>query len=292
MKPLNIVFATTLLVIASCNTDEHISDAYGSFESNPVIVSAESQGQLLSLPVKEGQHLNSGQLAGVIDTMDIHLQRKQLSAAIRALDSRFETLDAQIAARKIQLDNLQREAARVSSLLEDGAATGKQRDELEGNVKLVKAELRGMESQKKTLLAEKESLIVQTQQVDERIRKAYIINPVEGVVLMKYKQRGEIVAPGQAIYKIASLDTLVLRAYISGKQLSSVRTGQPVNVRFDGSEGIEELPGTITWISPEAEFTPKIIQTREERVNLVYAIKVEVVNDGRLKIGMPGEVKL
>ncbi|MCF8346789.1 MAG: HlyD family efflux transporter periplasmic adaptor subunit [Bacteroidales bacterium] len=291
MKQLIIVNVIILFLNVSCNNGTGDSDAYGSFESIPVLVSAGSQGQLLSLSVQEGQHLAAGQPAGVIDTMAFHLQREQVSAAIRALDTRFGTLDAQVAVRKVKLDNLQRELSRVSSLLEDGAATEKQKDEIEGNVKLVKAELRSLESQKITLVAEKKTLIVQTKQVAERIWKAAIINPAEGVVLKKYKQEGEIVAAGQAIYKIASLDTMVLRAYISGKQLASVSIGQPVIVRFDGSEGIEELPGTIIWISSEAEFTPKIIQTREERVNLVYALKVEVANDGRLKIGMPGEVK-
>jgi HlyD family secretion protein len=189
------------------------------------------------------------------------------------------------------MENLQRELERVKKLREDGAATEKQQDDLEGNIALVQAQINVQETQRATIAAERKSLQVQSEQLNEQISRMIVTNPSPGVVLQKYKQEGEIVAPGQILYKIAPLDRLILRAYISGSQLSQAKIGKEVTVRFDGSGGIEALPGTVTWIASEAEFTPRIIQTREERVNLVYAMKVEVKNDGRLKIGMPGEVK-
>ena len=292
MKHLLPPLIAILVMIPSCRNGEKIPDAYGNFESIPVLVSAESEGQLVSLQIEEGDRLKAGQPVGVIDTTQLHLQKEQFRASIRTLETRLVTLDAEIGVHQVRLQNLEREADRIDRLFGDGAATRKQKDDMAGNIRLLKAQLKGLESQKNTLTAEKRALLLQVAQVADRIGKAVLTNPVDGVVLLKYRQQGEIVAPGQTIYKIANTDTLIIRAYISGNQLSSVRTGQQVTVQFDGAEGIESLPGTVTWISAEAEFTPRIIQTREERVNLVYAIKVKVANDGRLKIGMPGEVVL
>jgi HlyD family secretion protein len=235
--------------------------------------------------------MERGKTIGVIDTMQIHLQREQLLTALQALRARRQTVDAQVRSQQVQLENLRRELARIEQLREDGAATEKQQDDLEGNIALVQAQIAAQETQKAAIAAERASVLAQADQLDDRISKSIVTNPAAGVVLQKYKQEGEIVAPGQILYKIAPLDRLILRAYISGGQLSRVQLGQEVTVRFDGNETIESLPGKVTWIAPEAEFTPKIIQTRDERVNLVYAMKVEVKNDGRLKIGMPGEVK-
>lgn len=287
---LNYIVAATLM-LTSCNNDKNLSDAYGNFESIPVMVAGQAQGQLVSFSVEEGQQLKVQEPVGVIDTVQIHLQREQLRSTLLMLNTRMQTVNAQISSQKVQLENLHRELARVKKLREDGAATEKQQDDLEGNITLVRAQIKAQETQKATIAAERESLQVQAAQLDEQIRRSIVTNPAPGVVLQKYKQEGEIVAPGQILYKIAPLDRLILRAYISGRQLSQAKIGQEVTVRFDGSGGIEEIPGTVTWIASEAEFTPRIIQTREERVNLVYAMKVEVMNDGRLKIGMPGEVK-
>lgn len=289
-KILNYLAAATLLMTA-CNNDRNNSDAYGNFESIPVMVAGQGQGQLVSFAVEEGQPLKKQQAVGVIDTTQIHLQREQLRANMKMLDTRLLTVNAQIRSQQVQLKNLQRELERVEKLRTDGAATEKQQDDLEGNIALVKAQISTQETQRATIAAEQQSVHVQSDQLDEQIRRSIVTNPSPGVVLQKYKQEGEIVAPGQLLYKIAPLDRLILRAYISGSQLSQVKTGQEVTVRYDEAGGIGELPGTITWIASEAEFTPRIIQTREERVNLVYAMKVEVKNDGRLKIGMPGEVK-
>ncbi len=291
MKRMWNYLAAVTLMVSACSNDKNMSDAYGNFESIPVMVAAQARGQLVSFTVEEGQQLKEQEAVGVIDTIQIHLQREQLRTSALVLNTRLQTLNAQIRSQEVQLENLQRELTRVEKLREDGAATEKQQDDLEGNIALVRAQIKAQETQKATISAERVSLQVQADQLDEQIRRSIVTNPSAGVVLQKYKQQGEVVAPGQILYKIAPLDRLILRAYISGSQLSEAKTGQEVTVRFDGSGGIEAVPGTVTWIASEAEFTPRIIQTREERVNLVYAMKVEVKNDGRLKIGMPGEVK-
>lgn len=283
--------AAAMLMLTACNNDENLSDAYGNFESIPVMVAGQAQGQLVSFSVEEGQQLGEQEVVGVIDTLQIQLQREQLRATMQTLNTRMQTINAQISSQKVQLGNLQRELGRVIKLRADGAATEKQQDDLEGTIALARAQIKAQETQKATIHAERESLQVQSAQLDEQIRRSIVTNPTPGVVLQKYKQEGEIVAPGQILYKIAPMERLILRAYISGTQLSIAKIGQDVIVRFDGNTGIEEIPGKVTWIASEAEFTPRIIQTRQERVNLVYAMKVEVQNDGRLKIGMPGEVK-
>lgn len=291
MRRIMIVFTIAVITITACNNDDNRSDAYGNFESISVMVAGQGQGQLLSFSVEEGQQLTRGAIVGVIDTAQLHLQREQLNTSVTALQTRLHTVNARIQSQEVQLANLRRELERVENLRKDGAATEKQQDELEGNIALVMSQINVYETQKETLAAERNSIRVQADQVDDKIRKFIITNPSGGVVIQKYKQEGEIVAPGQVLYKIAPMDRLILRAYISGRQLSQVKIGQMVTVKFDGKKGIEEIPGKITWIASEAEFTPKIIQTRDERVNLVYAMKVEVINDGHLKIGMPGEVQ-
>ena len=292
MKKTGLPLITLMIIFSACGNENDASDAYGNFESIPVMVAAESAGKIVSLELEEGQKLEPGQVLGVIDTMQLHLKLEQLDASIRAVNSRSATLEAQLRTQSIQINTMEREGRRIENLLKDGAATPKQKDDIEAGMEVLLSQMKGLETQKATIAAEKNTLRVQKEQLRDQIRRSLITNPIEGVVLQKYKQEGEIVGPGQAIYKIADLDILILRAYISGKQLSSVSIGQNVIVRIDGPDGLEEMEGKVEWISSQAEFTPKIIQTREERVNLVYAIKVQVKNDGRLKIGMPGEIKL
>lgn len=290
MKRRWIFFAAGLLILG-CNNEEDQPDAYGNFESEPVMVSAQSQGQLTVFDVNEGNAIAAGDIVGRTDTMQLHLKKQQLGAAADAVKARIASAGAQVTSQQVQMDNLERELNRVQKLFSDGAATEKQLDDLEGSVRLLEAQIQASVRQKNAIASELQSISAQINQVDDQISKALVTNPVDGVVLQKYKMQGEIVAPGQILYKIADLDWLILRAYISGNQLTEVKIGQEVNVNFDLPDGIGTLPGKVTWIASEAEFTPKIIQTREERVNLVYAMKVEVKNDGRLKIGMPGEVK-
>jgi HlyD family secretion protein len=291
MKRIGLPIIAALLFLSACNKDQDKSDAYGNFETVSIMVAAESQGKILTLSAEEGQKLGLNEVVGAIDSIHIHLKKKQLYAAIQTVNTKIRTLDAQIEVQKVQMKNMEREYKRITNLVNDGAATTKQKDDLEGNMELLNSQIKVLATQKSTIAAERNSFHVQIEQVNEQIKRSLIRNPINGVVLQKYKQAGEIVAPGQTIYKIANIDKLILRAYISGEQLSQVKIGQIVTVRIDGEEDIEEHEGKVTWVSSQAEFTPKIIQTREERVNLVYAFKVEVINDGRLKIGMPGEIK-
>jgi len=291
MTRLTILLSLVVLVLSSCNNEQDASDAYGNFEAVDVMVASESQGKLLSFDLEEGQRISVDEIVGVIDTMQLYLKKQQFLASIKTVQTKSRTLNAQKDSYGVQLENLSREYKRIQNLLKDGAATSKQKDDVEGNMKLIKSQIVALETQKSTIAAESNSLKIQINQVNDQISKASVTNPIDGVVLQKYKEAGEIVGSGQNLYKIADLSELILRAYVSGGQLSRVEIGKEMIVRIDSESGIEELSGTVTWISSEAEFTPKIIQTKEERVNLVYAIKVIVKNDGRLKIGMPAELK-
>lgn len=290
MNYLKIFTISALTFLLACNKQEDQADAYGNFEAIEILVSAESQGRILSFAPREGARLEKDQVVAIIDSLQLHLKKLQLASGETSLNARISTLDAQVNANQVQLRNLKREKERIDKLVEGGAATTKQQDDMQGQIELLKAQILALESQKASVHAERNTLQVQIEQVEDQIRRSKIRNPRDGILLSKYKEEGEIAAPGQSLYKLANMDELILRAYISGNQLSEVEVGKSVSIRFDVPGGVEETSGTLSWISPSAEFTPKIIQTKEERVNLVYAIKVLVPNDGRLKIGMPGEV--
>lgn len=290
MKYLKIFTIAALTILLACNKQEDQADAYGNFEAIEILVSAESQGRILSFTPREGSRLETDQVVAVIDSFQLHLKKLQLASGETSLLARITTLDAQVHANQVQLGNLEREKERIDKLAEGGAATSKQQDDMEGQIELLKAQITALESQKASVHAERITLQVQIQQVEDQIQRSKIRNPRAGIMLSKYKEAGEIATPGQALYKLANMDELILRAYVSGNQLSELETGKSVRIRFDVPDGLKEISGTVSWISPSAEFTPKIIQTKEERVNLVYAIKVAVPNDGSLKIGMPGEV--
>jgi HlyD family secretion protein len=290
MNPSRYLPVFLLLTFAACRQQTDTADAYGNFEALEVMVSAESSGRIISFSAREGASLKLNQVAVNIDTTQLYLQKLRLESGFASLSSRINTLDAQLKASRVQLDNLEREKGRIGKLMEGGAATSKQMDDISGQVALLRAQMEATESQKASVYAERKSLEVQIQQVVDQLVKCAVSNPLEGILLTKYKEEGEMASPGQPLYKIANMNELILRAYVSGSQLSSIQTGDELTVRFDGEEGMEETTGVVSWISPRAEFTPKIIQTRDERVNLVYAIKVVVPNDGSLKIGMPGEV--
>jgi len=290
MKHLKFLAFAILSVLLACTSQEDQADAYGNFEAIEVMISAESQGRILSFEPVEGTELDKGHVVVVIDTVQLHLKRVQLESGVASLGPKIRTLDAQVHASQVQLKNLEREKIRIDKLVEGGAATSKQKDDIDGQIALLNAQITAIESQKESVFAERNILKVQIEQVEDQIARSMIRNPKDGVMLTKYKEQGEIAAPGQSLYKMANMDELILRAYVSGNQLSEVVTGNSVKVMFDVAGEMEERTGVVSWISPSAEFTPKIIQTREERVNLVYAIKVVVPNDGSLKIGMPGEV--
>jgi len=290
MKYTRYLVPFLLLILVACKQQADSSDAYGNFEAIEVIVSAESSGKIISFSPIEGELLLQDQVAVRIDTTQLFLKKLGLESGFSSLGSSILTLDAQLHASRVQLDNLEREQLRVEKLVEGGAATSKQLDDMNGQVALLEAQMEATASQKEAVYAERRTLQVQISQVVDQLAKCSIKNPIDGTLLVKYKEQGEMAAPGQPLYKMADMDELILRAYVSGDQLSSIKTGGSVTVIFDKEEGLQQSSGVVSWISPRAEFTPKIIQTREERVNLVYAIKVVVPNDGSLKIGMPGEV--
>ncbi len=301
-----------LLSLAACKDNGPQADAYGNFEADEMIVSAEANGRILELNLEEGQDLPAGQTLGRIDSTQLVLKKEQLQAAIRAIAAKSPAISAQLAVfekqlntTKQQLSALKREKQRVETLLKSDAATPKQLDDLNDQIVLAERQMdvileqrsatdATLSTQKSGLLAEIMPLQKQIAQLEDQIEKCRIVNPTAGTVLSTYAEPGEVVTFGKPLYKLANLDHMILRAYVAGDQLGNVKLGQSVKVAIDAPDGaMQEFPGKVTWISSKAEFTPKIIQTKAERVNLVYAVKIEVENpDGKLKIGMPGEVRL
>lgn len=287
----NYILIILAVVLSACSSNEDRSDAYGNFEVDDVIISAEANGKLMMLNIQEGQRLNNGKLVAAIDTTDLVLKRKQLKAQKTASASKLTNINSQIDVQEQQKANLTVDKNRVEKMLKDGAATQKQLDDINGNLDLIDKQISSIKTQKSAILAELDAIDAQVDQVNASIEKCQIINPITGVVLDKYAEPGEITAFGKPIYKIANTDEMYLRVYVSGAQLPNIKLGQEVQVLIDkDTETDQILTGQVSWISETAEFTPKIIQTKEERVNLVYAVKIKVSNDGRLKIGMPGEV--
>ena len=283
----------TLVFLAGCAGNGDTSDAYGNFEATEVLIASEAGGKLLSFEVDEGQTLEAGTVVGLVDTVQLALKRDQLRASRQAVRSKISGVVAQIEVLEEQKRVALIEKNRIERLLEDRAATQKQRDDVDGQLRVLDRQIQSIRTQKATILGEIDVLEVQIAQLDDQIARSIVVNPVAGTVLVTYAETHELTAPGQPLYKLADLGTLYLRAYVSGAQLPHVRIGQTVEVLIDEDETANRsLTGEITWIAAQAEFTPKLVQTKEERVNLVYAFKVRVANpEGRLKIGMPGEVR-
>jgi HlyD family secretion protein len=280
------------LFLISCGNGNDKSDAYGNFEATEVLVGAEVQGKILQLNIEEGQLLKSGTIVGFIDSISNYLKKEQLVAQVQISEARFSQIKAQVDVQEEQKKSLIREQERISKLVSSSAAPTKQLDDINSQLDILNSQILSTKTQNQSIAAELKVLVYQIAQVQDQLLKSSIINPIEGTVLEKYIETGEIAIPGKTLYKIANLTTLKLRVYISGSQLPNVKIGQKVAVFIDKNESDDtQLEGTISWISQQAEFTPKIIQTKEERVNMVYALKVDVKNDGHLKIGMPGEVK-
>jgi HlyD family secretion protein len=289
------LFTALLILLAACEQEVERADAYGNFEATETLISAEANGKILFLDIQEGATIQAGQVVGLIDTTALHLQRQQLLARIGAVNKKTRTAEPEVEVLKMQKQNLLREEERVRKLLRDSAATPKQLDDLSGQIKVVDRQIRAIESQAATanrgVLAEVSPIEAQIRVIEDQIRRCAIINPIEGIVLTQLAEPHEITAMGRPLYTIAPMKTLSLRAYVSGAQLPHLKIGQAVEVLIDENESSnKKLEGTVSWISSTAEFTPKTIQTKEERVNLVYAVKVSVPNDGSLKIGMPGEI--
>jgi len=286
-----IMMAAGLIVISACTGQNGKSDAYGNFESREIIVSARSQGELLKLDLQEGEKLVPGQTVGWIDTSILAARRQQMQAKQNSLNAKLSNIQAQMDVQQEQINTLLTEKRRVERLLEEEAATEKQFDHITGQLNVARKKLESIRTQKQSVYSERQVLNKQLQELDIQINHCRVVNPIRGTVLEKYLEPSEMAAPGKAIYKIADVSEMTLRVYVSGAQLPDVKIGQQVEVLVDKNEKENKrFSGTVTWISPEAEFTPKIIQTKEERIDLVYAVKVRVHNDGTIKIGMPGEV--
>jgi HlyD family secretion protein len=291
MKTISLFFFIPTIFVA-CSNNNDLSDAYGNFEADDVMVSAETTGKLLLLVAEEGSHLRAGDLAAIVDTTELVLKRNQLIAQQKVASSKTDNIHSQIEVQKQQLANLTIDKNRLEKLLKDSAATQKQLDDITGQIELVNRQISNINTQYITVRSELEVFNAQIDQVNESIRKSRIYNPLDGVVLETFAETNEVVMFGKPLFKIANLSEMNLRIYVSGDQLSSIKQGQEVQVLIDKDKNSNAiLSGKVGWISESAEFTPKIIQTKEERVNMVYAIKIRVKNDGSLKIGMPGEVR-
>ncbi len=289
MKKYVIIISLTLL--AACSGKNNKSDAYGNFEADEVIISSEVGGKLLLFNIEEGAELKAETLIGLVDTTDLQLKKEQLTAQKNSIATKTANISAQIEVQQQQKANLLIDKARIEKLLKDGAATKKQLDDINGSISLVDKQIASIQTQNNSVSSDLLGIEKQIAQIEQSIKKSHIINPVNGTVLDKYMMQDELVTPGKSLYKIADITNIYLRAYVSESQLSSIKLGQKVEVLIDkGKSEVAKYEGFITWISSTAEFTPKIIQTKEERVNLVYAVKIKVKNDGALKIGMPGEV--
>ncbi|MFC2123951.1 HlyD family secretion protein [Bacteroidota bacterium] len=294
MKRFIILFASAFSLLA-CNRNHDISDAYGNFEATEITISSEAQGKLIDFKIEEGDILKRGDKIGLIDTTALHLRKEQLIARKEVIRNRLLNIPSQINVLKERKTNLLREKERLDNLKKDNAATQKQLDDMAGEIKVLDKELEAQNERLKTnnagLAAELRPIDLQIEEMEDQIRKSMIINPVNGTVLVKYSEVDEIVTFAKPLYKIADLEYLHLRAFVSQIQMDDITVGGGVKVLIDKDEdSFHEYNGKITWISDKAEFTPKIVQTKEERVNLVYAIKVKVKNDGKIKIGMPGEI--
>lgn len=291
-----IVYIAAVVLAASCGTEAEF-DAQGTFEATEVVVSSEATGRILNFEVEEGMAVEANQMVGAIDSVQLHLQRKQLVAQQSALLGSRPDVKKQVAALREQIAKQNEELRRVENMLKDGAATKKQRDDIEAQIKILESQLEAtlstLDKNTTTINNNSAALEAQIAALDDRISKCRIISPVGGTVLVKYAEAGELSTVGKPLMKIADLDNIYLRAYFTSDQLAKVNLGDEVKVVADfGGEERYDYTGRVAWISSESEFTPKTIQTKDSRANLVYAVKIAVENDGRLKIGLAGEVVL
>ncbi len=286
-----IIFALgTIALLVSCNGGNGEADAYGNFESDEVIISAENSGKIVEAKAAEGNTVKAGELLAITDTVNLGLQISQLEAQKASIESQKATIAAQIEINNQQISNINKDLERISKMIKDGAATQKQLDDVSGQIALAEKQKAASQSQLASIGKQVDAMTAQINVLQDRLAKSKITAPSNGTILEKYIEKGELAVPGKALYKMADLETLNLKVYVSETQLPSVKIGNEVTVQIDHGSDIKEMKGTISWISAQAEFTPKTIQTKEERVKLVYAVKVRVKNDGSLKIGMPGEI--
>lgn len=291
---------SSLLVLAlamtACGKGNKAYDASGVFESTEVTVSAEGNGKIMSLDLQEGDRLEAGAVVGCIDTVQLYLSKIQLEASRRAVGSGRLNISRQIAALESQIAKQRQELDRFTKLEQAGASNRKQVEDIQAQIDILERQLaaqkESLQNTNSNVSGQADALEAQVMQLEDRIRKCVITSPVSGTVLAKYSEAGELAVQGRALFKVADLESIRLRAYITADQLTGLKLGQSVKVFADqGTSGRKEYAGTLIWISDKAEFTPKTIQTRDERANLVYAVKIAVKNDGLIKLGMYGEVK-
>jgi HlyD family secretion protein len=276
--------------IFACGNSNGKADGYGNFEATEITVSAENNGKLMQFDIHEGDVLKKEAFIGYIDTIPLALKREQLQVSKSVISSKSKGVLSQINVLNAKLKTAMADKKRAENLLKDNAGTQKQLDDINSEIEVLKQQIRSIEIQNAPVVNELKNVDVQLKQIDDQIEKSKITNPVNGTVLAKYAEPNEITSFGKPLYKIADLSTMTLRIYVSETQLPELKIGQEVTVKIDSNDGMKSYSGTITWIASEAEFTPKIIQTKEERVALVYAVKIDVKNDGSLKIGMPAEM--
>lgn len=293
-----LIFGFALILgFISCGKSEDEYDAAGTFEATEVTVSAEAMGKITSFDAVEGQEVSENQTLGAIDTVQLYLKKQQLLASQKALISRKPDIKKQLAAVEQQIETAKTEKKRIENLLKANAINQKQLDDVNAQIAVLEKQQTALRStlelNTNSISGENEALHIQIQQIEDQLAKCRIVSPISGIVLTKYAEKGELASPGKALFKVADVQNIILRAYVSNDQLSKLKLGQKVKVYSDSGESDSKAyEGTVSWISAKAEFTPKTIQTRDERANLVYAVKIAVKNDGLLKIGMYGNLDL
>ena len=295
--PLIISCLIGFLLFSSCKKKEPEFDATGTFEAVETIISAEANGTLKTFDIQEGQQLAAGQAVGYIDSVQLYLKKRQLESQAKAVLGKKPSVNTQLAALQSQLNTAKSERGRIQNLLKDDAVPAKQLDDINAQIDLISKQIAAQRStldlSVSSIDKDVQPIEVQMLQIEDQLQKSKIVNPIAGTVLTKYAEANEMASIGKPLYKIADLSSLILRVYISGDQLPLIKLNQQVKVfTDDGNGAFKETQGTITWINDKAEFTPKTIQTKNERANQVYAVKVLVKNDGSYKIGMYGEIKL
>ncbi|NRT12749.1 HlyD family secretion protein [Flavobacterium sp. 14A] len=288
MKKYIIILLTISFI--SCNKNDEKADGYGNFEATETTISAEANGKIIFLNLEEGDILEAEKQVGLIDTTQLYFNKQQLIASKNTVYSKSTNVVSQITVLQEQLKTTLIERNRIQNMFAENAATKRQLDEINGKVNVLNEQIKSVKTQDAPIVNEAKSIAIQIDKIDDQIEKSKITNPIKGTVLAKYAEANEITSFGKPLYKIADISEMTLRVYISETQLAHIQTNQKITVKIDAEQDMKSYTGIISWISSSAEFTPKTIQTKEERVNLVYAAKVKVKNDGSLKIGMPAEM--
>lgn len=286
-----------IVFLVACKGNANLYDATGTFETTEVVVSAEASGKLLSMNIEEGMKIEAGQTVGVVDTVQLYLKKLQLEATVRSVSDQRPDIRKQIAATQEQIKQAERERDRVKRLFDADAANRKQLDDAESLLQVLRKQLIAqnstLQNSDRSLSWQSSSADIQVAQIDDQLAKCHVSAPITGTILTQYAEAGEYVAPGTPLFRLGDMEQMYLRVYVTSEQLAEVKLGQKVKVMADyGGEQQYEYEGTVTWISDTSEFTPKNILTGDERANLVYAVKVAVHNDGKLKIGMYGGIVL